>query len=89
MRYFTYEEHDEIVAALRHRSDLASYCPPGGANQTEAAADFWLDVLARFRRGEWADAVTEIERRFEPRDRQPWVLEAADRARRSAKKRAA
>lgn len=89
MRTITYEEHDELVAALRHRTDLIKYVPDGGSMLSEERGEFWAGVLAAFRDGRWADAVTKIERRYEPRGRAPWAIEAAERERRAKKGRAA
>ena len=64
-------DRDAIVAHLRHRTDLIRYIPEGTYD-----VPYWSGVVAQFERGEWADAITAIERRFEPRDSQPWVREA-------------
>lgn len=74
MNKLSYEEVDELTTGLRHRSDLAKYVPAGREMLAEQAHEFWRDVLARMERGEWADAITAIERRFEPRDKAPWVI---------------
>lgn len=91
MRYFDYPEYDTLFNALREyrRLDVAKHLPHGGTNVTEEAGDFWLDVLSRFGRGEWQDAVTAIERRFEPRNRQGWVIEAAAREAKARRRKAA
>lgn len=69
MRYFDYDEHDTLFNALREcrRLDVARHLPQAGTNVTEEAGEFWADVGARLARGEWQDAVTAIERRFEAR----------------------
>ena len=69
MPYFDYDQHDQLLNALRdcRRLDQAKHLPGGGTNLTTEAAEFWQDVAARFYRGEWQDAVTAIERRFEAR----------------------
>lgn len=70
MERMTYEESDFLRAALRHRTDLVRYVPrggddlAGGDDPAEWRHHFWSDVAARFRRGEWADAITAIERMF-------------------------
>jgi hypothetical protein len=78
MPYFDYDQHDELFNALRdcRRLDRAKHLPSGGTQVTTEAAEFWVDVAARFSRGEWQDAVTAIERRFEPRSAAPWVRDA-------------
>ena len=68
MNKLRYDEVDELQSGLRHRTDLGKYVPHGETMLTEAAWCFWRDVMARMRRGEWADFITAIERRFEPRD---------------------
>lgn len=69
MRIWTYDESDEVLARLAaaKRNDLARHVPAGGRLLQEAQIEFWVDVAARFMLGERADAVTAIERRFEPR----------------------
>lgn len=64
-------DRDAIIAHLRHRTDLIRYIPEGAYD-----VPYWSGVVAQFERGDWADAITAIERRFEPRDSQPWVREA-------------
>lgn len=73
MRYFDYDQHDALFEALRscRRLEQAKHLPQAGTNLTTEAADFWGDVRARFTRGEWADAITAIERRFEARRNWP------------------
>ena len=68
MPYFEYDQHDELFNALRDRRrlDQAKHLPNGGTHVTTEAYEFWVDVAARFARQEWQDAVTAIERRFEP-----------------------
>lgn len=91
MHYFEYDTYDELSAALRdcRRLDVSIYLPYGGSTITTAAAEFWLDVLARFRRGEWQDAVTAIERRFEARMGMPDARQRAILNSVSGKRRAA
>lgn len=77
MNTLSYEEVDAIAAGLRHRSDLRKYVPHGQEMLSEVAYEFWLDVLTCMVGGRWADAITEIERRFEPRDKTPWYWRRA------------
>ena len=69
MRIFTYDEMDELHARLTtaKRTDLQRYVPLGGSLKNEATIEFWTDVAAAFADGRTADAITSIERRFEPR----------------------
>ena len=69
MRLWAYDESDELHDRLTtvKRADLERYVPRGGELLPEAPIEFWGDVASRFARGEWEDAVTAIERRFEPR----------------------
>lgn len=67
MNKLSYDDVDELQAGLRHRTDLGRFIPYGETMMTEAAWCFWRDALPRLRRGEWADFITAIERRFEPR----------------------
>lgn len=68
MSAFEYEDRDYLLEELtaRHRSNLLRYVPLGGQPISSTEVLFWRDTIARFLRGEWADAVTAIERRFEP-----------------------
>jgi hypothetical protein len=60
-------DRDAIIAHLRHRTDLIRYIPDGAYSYGAYDVPYWSGVVARFERGEWADAVTAIERRFERR----------------------
>lgn len=90
MRYFEYDEHDTLFNALREcrRLDVAKHLPQAGTNVTEEAGWFWKDVGARLGRGEWQDAVTAIERRFEPSMGWPDARQAEQLNGRGRRKRA-
>ena len=76
-------DRDASIVYLRHRTDLIRYIPDGAYD-----VPYWSGVVAQFERGDWADAVTAIERMFEPRDSQPWVREV-NRRKASGKRKAA
>jgi hypothetical protein len=83
MQTWTYDQSDEMHDRLStvKRGDLERYVPLGGSTLAEAAAEFWGLVAAQFSRGDYLDAVTEIERRFEQRGTQKGDREALARAR--------
>lgn len=68
---FEYEDRDYVVDIMceHHRSDLVRYAPLGGESIGTNERLFWIDTIARFRRGEVWDAITAIERRFKPQGR--------------------
>lgn len=62
----SYEDVDALTLHLRrvHRTDLVDYIPSPRDDCRASRLDFWADAMARFNRGEWQDAVTNIEQEY-------------------------
>lgn len=69
MRQVSYDQSDEIHDRLQAvgRAELERFVPYGGAAVTEAAFEFWMEVMMALNIGDWQCAVELIETRFQRR----------------------